>query len=286
MIGQMLLLTIGLPTALAFIGLLLLWKVGRKPLGGSMPWLSGLVIALSYLVGHYFARGFPLLPPVESAQWLFLLTIGAALVGTLDALGHRAPLGSQIAWRLVFCAITIALLVTPARSYLGPAKTATWVVVLSLLTTMVWTALNLQAQRQAGAGLPFVLSFISLAASAALVIGHTAAISQLVGIVASLMGSAFVVGLLQPSFSLANGVVAVFVTLLVGTTVIGMFFADLPAVTGLLVIVSPFATMVTNASFFTARPGWQRFLLQLLVVSLPLAVGIGIAVYQLGLPQL
>ncbi len=282
----MLLLTIGLPTTLAFVGLLLVWKVGREPLGKSMPWLSGWVIALSYLVGHSFARGFPSLPPVESAQWLFLLVIGAALAGTLDALGHRAPLRAQIAWRLVFCAITVALLVAPARSYLGPTKTATWVVVLSLLSAAVWTALNLQAQRQAGAGLPFVLSLISLAASAALIIGHTAAISQLAGIVASLMGSAFVVGLLQPSFSLANGVVAVFVILLVGTTAIGMFFADLPAVTGLLVIVSPLATGVASAPFVTMRPNWQQFLLQLLAVSLPLLVGIGFAVYQLGLPQL
>ncbi len=286
MLLRMVLLTGVVPAAVTFVGLLLVWRLNLVKPKLPILWANGIIVAVGYCIGHALAQGLPSSLPATTAEWLPLLSLAAALLSIVDAKWQPPSLWVKGLWRLAFSLVVSWLLVFPARSFLGVGKAIAWVVVVAVLMALVWTVLHWQAERQTGAMVPFAMTMLSFAASASLVIGHTAAISQLAGVLAAVMGATFVLGLLNLSFSVASGITAVFVTLLVGTVTDGMFFAHLPAFTGLVLIAAPMALTVANLPAISRLPRWQQRAAQLFALLLPLIVGVGWAIYQLGLPQL
>lgn len=276
-------LTLGLPPALVtFVGLLLAWLMARQERWSLSRWLTGFAIAVGYAVGHRLATGALPLLPSSAEHWLPLLAIMAAFLGILESL-PKIPRFWRWLWRLLFGIAAIAMLLLPLPS-LSPMGKAMWSIGLGILMAGIWTGLSGLAGRLTDASLPFAFAITAAINSAALFIAHTAAVSQLSGVLAATMGAAFVFVLWQRRWSLAGGVTGVMVTLLFGTGVNGAFYADLPIASAFFLWLAPLTGWLRQHRSLQAWHPIASIALQLVATILLAVIGLGIAIWRLGGP--
>lgn len=276
-------LTLGLlPALVTFVGLLLAWGAARQERGFVSRCLTGFAIAFGYAVGHRIATGALLFLPSSSEHWLPPLALVAALLGTFESLPNIPRFWCWL-WRLLFGIATVAALLWPLPS-LSPIGKAMWSVSLGILMTVVWTGLNGLAGRIADASFPLALAITAAISSATLLIAHTATVSQLLGVLAATMGAAFVFVLWHRHWSLAGGATGVIVALLFGAGINGAFYADLPLASAFFLWLAPLMGWLRG---HRSIQGWHPIVsiaLQLVATTLFAAIGLGIAIWQLGGP--
>lgn len=275
----------GVPFAVALVGLLLVWKAGDRFTLPHRQWLSGWVVAIGYLCGHALAQGVPSLKPADATQRLFLLVAVAAFVGIVEAFGQERMARAVRLWRFLFALLGMGLLLRPATGYLVFGKVAVWTVAYATGMGVVWTLVNGKAERQQGVLIAAALFPLCLFQSAALLVGHTASISQLAGVLATILGAVALVGTMKRDLTMANGAVGVVITALFGTVALGMFFADLPPIVAILLLLSPVAMLLSDLPFLRVRPLWQQAFVQVAGVTFLAALALIISIWQLGFPQ-
>jgi len=276
-------LTLGLPPALVtFVGLLLAWLMARQERWFLSRWLTGFAIAVGYATGHRLATGTLPLLPSSAEHWLPLSAMMAAFLGILESL-PSIPRFWRWLWRLLFGIAAVTVLLLPLPS-LPPTGKAIWSVGLGVLMAAVWTGVNGLAGRVTDAALPIALAITAAINSAALLIAHTATVSQLSGVLAAAMGSTCAFVLWQRRWSLAGGATGVMVTLLFGTGVNGAFYADLPIASALFLWLAPLTGWLREHPFLQAWHPIASIALQLVATTLLAAIGLSIAIWQLGGP--
>jgi len=277
-------LVIGLPPAVSSLLILLVASLASKR--GQL-WLSrlltGLAVAVGYSIGHRIATGTLTLVPHSSEQWLPLLGLA---VGVLSAIENfpKLPKWLGLIWKYLLGFAGISALLLPSTVLTTTAKVA-WIFALSIAATLVWSGLDAFAEREASPLLPFSWSLVAAMGSAALFIAHSAVLSQLSGVLAATLGGTFVFVALQRKWSLAKGAAGVFAILLFGIGVNGIFYADLPLFSAILIWLSPLASWVRTLIETKGLPAWAQVISQLSTTFILAACGVGFAVYKLGLPQ-
>jgi len=181
-------------------------------------WPAALALGVAYAVGHIRILGYP--PPLLAAQdWVLPATTGAAIVAIL--LGDR-----EWRWpvRLVGIAIASAALaalylqqlpqppwetpVTFENPEGGPpdaTRMILWHAGLSLVLFGLWAGLDWRANAVRGFVLPFALWLTASGAAGAMILAHSASLSELVAILSAAMGAFAVMGFLNREQRISAG---------------------------------------------------------------------------------
>ena len=277
-------LTLGLPPAILTIAFLslALWasKRGKEELSR---WVTGAAIAFGYTLGHRIATGSLSLIPHSSEQWLPLLALISLLLSLIDIV-PRIPVWAKLTWRTLLGFVVSGVLLFPA-TFLSPQAKVTWVLGLGILLAAVCFCLDVLAEKETKAWLPFTWSLVAGFGSVSFLIAHSAIVSQLSGVLASVLSVTFLFVAWRRNWSLAKGATSVFVALLFGLGINSAFYADLPITSAILLWLAPLAGWIQFAPFSGRLPKWAQTFVSVFAVLLMAALGIGFTVYKLGLPQ-
>lgn len=273
-----------LPGVIAGIVLFVAWRRFLTPIHSR--WSGAVAFTVGYLIAHFVAFGMPSFPPTDATQWLAYLTIAAMVVGLVESF-WQAPLWARGVWRWGFSGLVLWLLLRSVVEYTwGVPKGLVWLLALSIVMLMFWTALDALAERVKGALLSVLLFITLLGSSIALMLGRSASISQLCGSVTAMTIVSAIVGWQQHNFTLAKGAVSVLTVLLFGFWLNGVFYAYLPMVTAVLLMLSPMAGWLGQTPTMRRLPAWQSVSVQILVALSLVVVANIIAVRLMGLPTI
>ncbi len=244
--------------------------------------LTALAIAFGYAVGHRIATGSLEFIPKSVEGWLPLLAFLASLLSPLENLPKLfAPF--RLSFRLAFGIFAVTILLMPSAVLSLSAK-ITWAIVFGLAFAFIWTGLDELSERQPDAVLPFSLSLIAALNSTALFISHSAQLSQLSGVGASVAGAIFVLCFWQRQWSMVKSASGVFVLLLFGINVSGMFYADLPLMSAIFFWLAPLSGWVFILPFSENFPFRSQVALRVATSLLLAFVGVIVAILKNGLP--
>ncbi|RMG17908.1 MAG: hypothetical protein D6731_03200 [Planctomycetota bacterium] len=244
--------------ALALAGIL----GGRRPERGAA-W-GGAALALAYLVGHPGVRGqlVDALPPTDVTDWPWALAPLAALLGgVLHRWGRVAPLR----WVLLCSAQGLGLWLVLAPALRNQGSSGAWLVVFLAGLLALAYALGLagleEPEREPSAllGLVALVSF----SSGVVVLGRTASVGQLCGVLAAGLFGLFVVrwrGWAQGLLRSTAPVLALLHPLLVANA---YAYAYLPASATILLALGPLLLAAARRGPFRGRPTWQALALGL-----------------------
>jgi hypothetical protein len=277
-------LILGLPPAILTLSLLslALWasKRGKRELSR---WITGAAIAVGYVLGHRIATGLLTLIPHSSEQWLPLLALTSLFLSLID-LVPRVPVWARLTWRTLLGLAVSGALLFPVTFLTASAKVA-WVLSLGILFSVVCFCLDALAEREPKAWLPFTWSLVAMAGSASFLIAHSAIVSQLSGVLASVSGATFIFAAWRKDWSVDKSATAVFATILFGLGINGAFYADLPIISAILLWLSLLAGWIRFVPFVRQLPNWAQTIASICVALLIAALGVGFAVHKLGLPS-
>ncbi len=277
-------LILGLSPAILTLALLslALWASKRGKRGLSR-WVTGAAIATGYVLGHRIATGSLTLIPHSSEQWLPLLALASLLLNLID-LVPLTPVWAKLTWRTLLGFAVSGVLLFPATFLTASTKVA-WVLGLGILFAVVCFCLDALAEMEPRAWLPFTWSLVAMAGSASFLIAHSAIVSQLSGVLASVSGATFIFAAWRRNWSLAKGATTVFVVLSFGLGINSAFYADLPVASAILLWLAPLAGWIKFVPLVMRLPNWVQTLVSICAVLLVAALGIGFTIYKLGLPE-
>lgn len=202
-----------------------------------------LALGLAYLSGHLMITGWVSFPPADTTNWLPYFALGGAV------LGSSCALVSTRAWArgLIFTLVSVGalrLLLKPKFQY-GWSLAEGWLWVGGLVCAFVLLAIILDAlvRRPATAiEIPAFLVITCAGAFGALILSG----SMLLGQFAAVVGAAVFGSLVFTArkVALGRGIVPVFSLLMSTLLVSAYFFAELPAVSAVLLIFAPAAALV------------------------------------------
>jgi hypothetical protein len=237
-------------------------------------WLISLALALGFALG--FGRLFeiwaPPFPPVDSTTWIFYLLPLGAFWGGFQA-SKTPPHWLNFAMRLGLSGLSQALVLSPLRESAGPQSWLIWSAGLALLTTVLWTGLDVQAQADGSVWQILTGTGVAAALGALLMLGHSVVLSQQALILAGLLALVFLLGLLQKREHWQG----VWSVPLLGLALLasgGRFFADLsPAV--LLLVPALLTPLLSNSPWLAEKPLWLKRGLPLLLSILLCGLAVG-----------
>ncbi|MCS7191459.1 MAG: hypothetical protein NZ937_00535 [Armatimonadetes bacterium] len=244
--------------------------------------LTASAVAFGYATGHRIATGSLLLIPRSVEDWLPLLAFAALMLSLFENLPKiSAPI--RLFLRLVLSVASILALLIPLANLSLPSKLG-WAFGLGLMLAILWTGLDELSEKQTEALLPLSLSVVTAINSTALLISHSAKLSQLSGVLTAVLGTFFLFCLWQRQWSIAKGASGVFTSLLFGINVSGIFYADLPLLSAILIWLATLSGWVRSLPFSRNLTNWLQIALQILISLSLAAFSVGIAVYKNGLP--
>lgn len=279
---RILLFGVLLPAFAAGIVLFIAWR-RTPPLAGGK-WSGAVAFTLGYVIAYFVAFGMPPFPPIDAMQWLVYLAVVAMVIGLTESF-FQIPSWTRWLLRWVFSVLMLWLLLRTMVTYTwGVPKGVVWLLSLSLMMLLFWTALDNLSEKVTGSLVPVLFFTTALGSSVALMLGRSASVSQLCGSVTAILAVSAVVGWQHPNFTLAKGAMAVLITLIFGFWLNGVFFAYLPMVTAILLTLSPLTGWLGQVTFMRHLPSWQSVSLQLIVALLLVGIANIIAVWLLGMP--
>jgi len=262
------------------------WRERERARGG---WGPPVAVGLGVLAAFIGLFGLPPLPPVESWQWLFYLTLAAALLGVADAL-VAAPLAVRRGLMWIPLAIAPWLLV---RLLLplewSPGATYGFIAALAVANIIIWTAIDVLALRAGRFTLLLVLTILVSAASKVVLDSANAKLAQLAGALAATLGPAMVLALwrdrginppaggTRTAATALSGRATLTITLPFTGVLMSAYvnnYGDVPAASFVLLAAAPVAMALAEfAPLHRLRP-WQALLTRLSVAALPMLVAL------------
>lgn len=254
--------------------------------GRRWPRLAPLAAGLGFVLGYFGIVGaLPSFPPRDSTQMLFFLAAGAGIVGWFEG---RASARSQLALlapRVLLSALVPLLLLRNLVPH-WEAPEATRVVALAMLAVLLaWCGTDALVERRKGPSLPACLWLATTGAALSLLISGFALGAQFAGLLAAMMGAAVVATWMRPELSLARGTATVTLVLLGALAITGVHLAELPPVTGLLLLLAPLAAWAPELGPLASLPPRRAALVRLLAVLIPVAIALWVAWDQRPAPD-
>lgn len=224
--------------------------------------LGAWALGLAYGLAHVQLVGFPAWPSVQrtptALDWL-----GWTIAATLPLAGLFLAISNQRSATWILRAILACALVSLSLRVWEHAIAAPWIAAASaaLLITL-WASTDALAARSPGPipVLPLYVTMLCCAVSALL--GHSALVALLAGVLCACLGACAVVARIESRFQLSAGAVAVFMLVFGGVLLNGIFFSDLhwsSALFSCLALVSPWSVVLGARK---VRGPWASGLLQ------------------------
>ena len=254
------------------------WKSPRPKLAGAG---SALGVGVGFFVGCLILGLTPHWPPREDVdRWLFCLL---PAVISAEAISAVAPRPKWIAWLLRgLVAIAAGRILLHGSIYIvelpgAPRKWSvgeTWLYLGGMAAALaaVWASLLCLVKRAPSRIVPLSVALASGAAAVTIMLSGYATGGQV-----GLPLSAALAGATITSFALAkstrlDGALGVGIVGLFALLVVGRFFGELTTAHAALLFLAPLGCWVTEGPYLRTLKSWQRSLLQLFFVSLPLIV--------------
>lgn len=256
----------------------------EKEENGLTGWLVAAALGVGYIIGYLGLEGLPVFPPKLGTHWLFYFAIIGLIVARF---WHRAVWGpiAQIAISII---IPRFLLTSTFKHTWGPIEGIIWWVCLAIVIFIIWHLVEQSfSALPAGASSPFVYFGLSGGTALILALSGSLRLAQHCGILVALFAASWILTLgLQRDrkrFVFPRGASPVVTLLLIGIWMNGYFFAEVPAVSAILLVISLLLAQVGRTKAVQGLGGWRSTLVQIAAAALPVVIAIGIAVIRSGL---
>jgi hypothetical protein len=276
--------------AAGFAALILLacgwpWKA-PWPKVAAAGWALG--VGVGFFVGCLILGPAPKWPPQEPADRLLFLLLPAAVVVEVVAAFFARPRWLACVLRAMVAAAAPRVLlhrsVYLVRSPFpidsaSPGSQAwsvgdAWLYIggMAIGLAVVWVLLERIATRSKSRAVPLSLAMTCGAAGVTIMLSGYATGGQLGFPLSAAVAAAAVASLASAKLNRSTGGIGVGVVMLFGLLVLGRCFGDLTTAHALLLFFAPLLAWIGELRPFTKLRAWQRGLLQLLAVAIPLAI--------------
>jgi hypothetical protein len=273
MILEILFKLLMVPVILSALAIASARRLGRGSPGGRRGrWGVAVGLGLGYLAGHVGILGWPNFPPVESKECVAWLALMATVLGVVES-AVDLPRWSRWTIRGLFVALSLGLVLrSKVENGWTAIESAAWFGGLELVLLASWWNLEEQAERLTGPGWVVPLGLVSVGWAVVQTLGGGASTGQLDGVLASTFLGALLSMGLRPGPALSRGGPPVALTVLAGLGLTGYFYAEVPAVSAILLTLAPWAPWVDRIGFIRRRSYWTRASVRFLVVLLIVGV--------------
>jgi hypothetical protein len=151
-------------------------------------------------------------------------------------------------------------------------QAAVWLIALGAACALVSAAVELLARRAPERSLPLSLVVVCGGAGLAVLLSGSASVGQVGLSLAAVIAGAILAGALVSGGGAPHGAVTPIVIALAGVLVLGAFYAELSALNTVLLAVAPLGAWVGELPPLRRRAPWQRGLVHLAGVGVPVAI--------------
>ena len=250
---------------------------------GFTGWLIAVALGISYIVGYLGLEGLPTFPPRQGIHWLCYLAIIGLIVGGFWHLPVWGPI-AQVALSII---IPRLLLTTTFKYTWGPIAGIIWWVLLAVAIFIFWHLVEQSfSTLPSGASGPFV--YFGLCGGTALILALSGSLrlAQHCGTLVALFAASWIITLVlqrdRKRFVFPRGTSPVVTLLLAGIWMNGYFFAEVPAVSAILLAISPLLAQVGRIEAVRGLSARRSILVQVGAIALPVIIAIGVAVARSG----
>lgn len=258
------------------------WRGFPDPVRRSV---APLALAWGYAAAHAALSGLPRMPPPETTEWLFHLAVIAGLLAAIEppvrrvlarhpdrlAEGMRYFLLGSVIW------LTLRPLVAQNMSRLDTGLWLAGVGLAAMVSGLAWDALAQQPSSWFAAA---VWALTGSGAAAALGLSSSARLGQLCGATVAVVVAGQLVCVAGRQRAFTQPAVSAALMLLVGLLLNGLLYADLPVLSGLLLLAAPGATWLVLRRPAAAPAARLRWLAALLAAALSVAAAVAIAAVE------
>ena len=250
---------------------------------GLTGWLIAAALGVGYIVGYLGLEGLPAFPPKLGTHWLFYLAITGLIVGRFWHLAMWGPI-AQIAISIILPRL---LLTSTFKHTWGTFEGIIWWVCLAVAIFIIWYLVEKSfSTLPSGASGPFVYFGLSGGTALILALSGSLRLAQHCGILVALLAASWILTLgLQRDrkrFVFPRGASPVVTLLLIGIWMNGYFFAEVPAVSAILLVISPLLALIGRITAVQALGAWRSMLIQIAAIALPVVIAVCIALIRSG----
>ena len=247
-------------------------------------WLIAAALGAAYIIGYLGLEGLPVFLPRLGTQWLCYLAIIGLIVASFWHLAVWGPI-TQIAISII---IPRLLLTSTFKYTWGPIEGIIWWVCLAVGIFMFWHIVEGSfSALPAGASGPFVYCGLFGGTALVLALSGSLRLAQHAGILVAFFAASWMVTLVlqrdRKWFVFPNSTSPILTLLLIGIWMNGYFFAEVPTVSAILLLISLFFVHVKRIKVVQGLRTRRSTLVQIAVIALPVIIAIGIAIARSGL---
>lgn len=255
------------------------WRPWRR--GGSERarqhghWGAALACGLGFIASFLvLTRGWRGWPPPERWQWLLPMAVGATAIGLLA--GVWRPRGGLRYLPAVALAVVAAVLLHPPLIY---QPVLAWKAGLAGMVLLTFVCLEPLADRRVGASLPLSLAIVFAGGSQVIVQSRFAALGFAAAAASATWATCLAIALFNRRVSFAHGGIHVAAVLLPALMMIGWFYniGEVGLVSSVLVCGAPMLLWLGELGFVRSLKSWQGVLVRAMVVAVPIAIAVGLA---------
>lgn len=255
----------------------------EKRQSGLSVWLIAAALGAGYIVGYLGLEGLPPFPPKLGTHWLCYLAIIGLIVGSFWHLAVWGPI-AQVAISII---IPRLLLTSIFKYTWGPIVGIIWWVCLAVVIFIFWHFVEQSfSALPSGASGPFVYFGVSGGTALILALSGSLRLAQHGGILVVLFAASWIVTLVlqrnRKRFVFPPGVSPVVTLLLAGVWMNGYFFAEVPAASAILLVISPVLARVGRIEAVQRLGERRSTFVQIAAIAFPVVIAIGIAIVRSG----
>lgn len=242
--------------------------------------IAALAVGIGYAVGHVASlRAVPGFPPTDSLAALFYVALAATLVGLLRGASSVPGLPSSIVLAAVAGAAPWVLL-RNLMSRWSALGVATAIAITAVGVTAFVITIDRWAERRRGVSLPLVLWMTAAIAAVSLGISGTVTYAAFSGSMAAVLGACIVFAWIARDMSYARGATVVFAIVLSCFCYAGVYLAELPRASAILLFYSPLAAVAVDRGPVERLSTFKAHAVRLLAVLLVAGAALAIAYSQ------
>lgn len=254
-------------------------------------WLTAISIAGGYLVGYFSIEGKITLLPIEGIHWLFYFTLFGLFSSTYwDSAGLRRII-SQVLYSIL---IPRVLLDALFKHTWGTFQGIIWWVFLSVVIYVFWNiVIQSFKESTSNSSIPFIYLCISGGTALVLALSGSLRLAQHAGTLVALFAAIWIITLIFQHriqteneinlFNFTPSVSPLLTFLLIGIWMNGYFYGEAPAISVLLLAISPVFTLIGKINVLQGMMSKKPVLIQLGLITLCIGISVIIAAFRSGL---
>lgn len=255
-----------------------------------LQWFVAAALGIGDIIGYIGIEGKPIFPPREGIHWLFYFAIFAIFSSTYWHLSRLRALISQLLYSI---AIPRILLNVYFQQTWGTLESIIWWVCLAVGILIFCNIVQQSfSVLPSGASIPFVYFGISGGTALILALSGSLRLARHAGILVALFAAIWILTLvisrwIKSDTDNIEGVLLLSISpvvtiLLVGIWMNGYFYAEVPSVSVLLLMISPLLAQVGRIQAIQNLEGRKSVFIQIGLVALCVCIAIIIAVVRSG----